>query len=60
MASLSLGIGGPGGAIGVRGASELEPAAPKGRLGKLWYLVKMIYSNNFTRYDLYTSNCASI
>lgn len=54
MASLSLGVGGPGGAIGVRGASELEPAAPKGRLGKLWYLVKMIYSNNFTRYKEYT------
>lgn len=49
MASLSLGVGGPGGAIGVRGGAELEPAVPKGRLSKLWYLVRMIYNNNFTR-----------
>ena len=49
MASLSLGVGGPGGAIGVRGGPELETAVPKGRLSKLWYLVRMIYNNNFTR-----------
>ena len=27
----------------------MEPAVPKGRLSKLWYLVRMIYNNNFTR-----------
>ena len=59
MASLSLGVGGPGGAIGVRGGAELEPAVPKGRLSKLWYLVRMIYNNNFTRLKHTTCTCTT-
>lgn len=48
MASLSLGGGGSFGGRGPTEDKSLE-APPKGRLGKLWNIVRMIYKNNFTR-----------
>ena len=49
MASFPLG---GGGSIGARAPAEERglASAPAGRLGKLWSFVRMIYTNDFTRY----------